>query len=716
MRTKNYFLGIIILFIFHLNILAQGGQGSGADGAVTVAANSNFYSLANTAKTALTANAASGQKVITVASNTNFPNGTLVLVIQMLGTNLGLYEEATVSSSTATSLTFTANLTNSYYGTGANKAQAIRVMQYTNLTINAGITLTVDGWDGSTGGIMYIEANGTVAMTATSIITATGSGFRGGAAGAGGAGGTGGAGGATAGAAGSPGSGGGAGGNAAGGAAGTGGGCTVGTAGGAGGLNGAKGSGTAAVGGEGNGLTPGPLICGTGGQGGTGGCGGSGGGGGGAGGEDGTSSHNTIWTAGTAGGNGVAGGAGGTSGDGGGCIWINCNTINAVAGAVISANGSAGAVGAAGGVGGIAGVGGKGSGATNPGTGGGGGGGGDAGDNGDSGGGGGGGGGGQIKITAGTTTAAGTRTATKGTSATGTGGTGSAKTGGSAGAGGTGGCVAGAGGTGGTVASMAGGGGGATCGGTAGTGSVGSAGVAGTAGAGSAGRGGTSGSCGNGGGGSVGACAATNGTTNGTASGLGGAGGFSACTTTALPIELLSFYAQPKNKSVYLTWVTASEINNHYFTLEKTIDGRDYREVRRVKGAGNSVHLLNYSYTDDNPFSGFSYYRLKQTDYDGNFSYSNIVPVNFTANNDLNIDIYPNPVIKNMELKYYAKSTNNLFVKIMDIERKIVYTHSNNTELGENSFILNTEDLAKGLYFMEITNGEETIFKKFMKE
>lgn len=701
---------------FSLNIFSQG---TGADGAVTVAANSNFYSLANTAKTALTANAASGQAVITVGSNTGFSNGTLVLVIQMLGTNYGLYEERVVSSSTATSLTFTANLTNSYYGTGLNKAQAIRVMQFTNLTINAGIILTVDAWDGSTGGIMYIYANGTVSMTATSTITSAGAGFRGGAGGAGATGGTGGAGGASAGANGSPGSGGsGVGGGTGGAGGGT---CTpAGASGGSGGAKGTRPTGSQKSDGEGKGMTPGPLIMGLGGDGGQGGCGGAGGGGGGAGGLDGSGCNNTSWVAGGAGGNGGNGGNGSTGGNGGGCIWINCNTISAPAGALITCAGAAGVIGSFGTAGATGGSGGKGAGAgCGTGTGGGGGGGGDAGDNGDSGGGSGGGGGGQIKITATTNSYSGTKTVSAGGSSGGKGGVGGAAGGGSAGAGGTGGCGGGGvGGVNGNGTSSQGGGGGVSCGSTPNAGGTGTAGGGPTAAPTlSGGVAGTRGTNGNGGGSASGGCAATAGTTTGATSGIGGAGGTSYCTSAVLPIELLSFYAQMSKNGVYLTWITASERNNDYFTLEKTTDGNDYREVVRLKGAGNSSSTRYYSYTDDQPFSGISYYRLKQTDYDGAVSYSNVAMVKYIAiMHNLNIHLYPNPVTTLLALQCYTKTAERVQIRMFDFTGNMLSSRTEELELGENTFTFNAEDLSPGLYFMQVTDGTETVYKKFLKQ
>jgi len=112
-----------------------------------------------------------------------------------------------------------------------------------------------------------------------------------------------------------------------------------------------------------------------------------------------------------------------------------------------------------------------------------------------------------------------------------------------------------------------------------------------------------------------------------------------------LPIELLSFEAICNNNSVNLLWSTASEKNNDYFTIERSSDGITFQTVLTVKGAGNSNQVINYSAVDVQPLGGIAYYRLKQTDYDGKFEYSQII---VTCNGSLgntngNINVYPNP-------------------------------------------------------------------------
>ena len=95
-----------------------------------------------------------------------------------------------------------------------------------------------------------------------------------------------------------------------------------------------------------------------------------------------------------------------------------------------------------------------------------------------------------------------------------------------------------------------------------------------------------------------------------------------------LPIELLSFRGTTDNVKNYLYWSTASETDNHYFTVEKSTDGIIYKMLKVVMGAGNSTQLINYSYIDDTPENVINYYRLKQTDVNGNSSYSNIISIN----------------------------------------------------------------------------------------
>jgi hypothetical protein len=125
-----------------------------------------------------------------------------------------------------------------------------------------------------------------------------------------------------------------------------------------------------------------------------------------------------------------------------------------------------------------------------------------------------------------------------------------------------------------------------------------------------------------------------------------GAGGNLGCSCyQALPITLIYFTAKQQESQVLLQWATASEKDNEYFSLEKSRDGQQFNEIGRVVGAGTSTGKLTYQFTDDFPFGGTGYYRLKQVDFDGTFTYSRIVAVNSQISAALRI--YPNPLAGN---------------------------------------------------------------------
>ncbi len=116
----------------------------------------------------------------------------------------------------------------------------------------------------------------------------------------------------------------------------------------------------------------------------------------------------------------------------------------------------------------------------------------------------------------------------------------------------------------------------------------------------------------------------------------------------ALPIELISFDGKLSGSQVKLSWKTASEFNNDYFTLERSSDGVNFETIGRVDGKGTYNGLSEYGYTDYKPLANTSYYRLKQTDFDGKFTYSELVSVknNISLINTLDYSLYPNPVAK----------------------------------------------------------------------
>ncbi len=121
----------------------------------------------------------------------------------------------------------------------------------------------------------------------------------------------------------------------------------------------------------------------------------------------------------------------------------------------------------------------------------------------------------------------------------------------------------------------------------------------------------------------------------------------------ALPIELLDFDAQQLGDAVGVSWITASEINNDYFVVERSSNGLLFDEIGTIQGAGNSSETINYGMADRSPLTGISYYRLKQVDFDGAFTYSQIESVSFSSENNTYV-IYPNPTTGSVLIKGVA--------------------------------------------------------------
>jgi hypothetical protein len=173
-----------------------------------------------------------------------------------------------------------------------------------------------------------------------------------------------------------------------------------------------------------------------------------------------------------------------------------------------------------------------------------------------------------------------------------------------------------------------------------------------------------------------------------------------------LPISLLDFDAVPLLENVLLTWTTASETNNDFFTLERSQDGVHFDEIITVDGAGNSNQILQYKSTDFTPLNGTSYYRLKQTDFDGKFDYSNLKAVNFNKPIQTQLwSIFPNPTNLN---GVYIKNTNidakQVTLKIIDLTGKVIKMETINNINANASLFVGFENISTGMYMLELND------------
>lgn len=165
-----------------------------------------------------------------------------------------------------------------------------------------------------------------------------------------------------------------------------------------------------------------------------------------------------------------------------------------------------------------------------------------------------------------------------------------------------------------------------------------------------------------------------------------------------LPIELLSFNAVPEKAEVRLAWSTASELNNDFFTVQRSQDAEQWQDVINVKGAGNSNQRIDYETTDGLPFTGVSYYRLKQTDLDGQYSYSSVRRVEIAEL--FQLKVYPNPSAGKFTISTgFALQPEN--IKLYNsIGQEMPIT----LDKSSGSTILDT-NIPKGIYILHVVRG-----------
>jgi hypothetical protein len=184
--------------------------------------------------------------------------------------------------------------------------------------------------------------------------------------------------------------------------------------------------------------------------------------------------------------------------------------------------------------------------------------------------------------------------------------------------------------------------------------------------------------------------------------------------SSPLPIELLNFDAIMNNKHVDINWATATEINNDFFTVEKSKDAINFETVSISKGAGNSNTLKEYADVDYDPYQGISYYRLKQTDFNGTFKYSKIVAVNYNFG-ESGISVFPNPTDGPINISFKGLENQEILVVIRDITGKECFSKVILTEENNQIIAIDPEEkLAKGNYIIIASSSNKLYSQKII--
>ncbi len=183
---------------------------------------------------------------------------------------------------------------------------------------------------------------------------------------------------------------------------------------------------------------------------------------------------------------------------------------------------------------------------------------------------------------------------------------------------------------------------------------------------------------------------------------------------SVLPVELISFTAKARAEQVALSWTTTSEKNNDYFEIERSVDGRSFDYLATIKGAGTTTLARHYQSSDKNPINGINYYRLKQVDFDGTTTYSDIVTVEIKSEK---IELFPNPVVGTLYLRMSDFTSRAVEFQITDLTGKTMLAGS--TEINEGIVTIPLSEVGSfplGTYMVRVFSETHPVASaKFIK-
>ena len=182
--------------------------------------------------------------------------------------------------------------------------------------------------------------------------------------------------------------------------------------------------------------------------------------------------------------------------------------------------------------------------------------------------------------------------------------------------------------------------------------------------------------------------------------------------TVALPIELLSFSGKVEKLTTRLFFSTATEVDNDYFSIERSTNSRDFSEIGQVKGAGTSYVPQAYTYTDANPLPGKNYYRLRQVDFDGRFSYSPVITATFGEAHQMTLA--PLPATQTLNIQFQTPSNEGGSWQVFDMSGRRLLSGEILAETVEQP--VNIAKLPVGAYVLRLMVGQEVMVEQFWKQ
>lgn len=192
-------------------------------------------------------------------------------------------------------------------------------------------------------------------------------------------------------------------------------------------------------------------------------------------------------------------------------------------------------------------------------------------------------------------------------------------------------------------------------------------------------------------------------------------GGGATLNCSVLPIELLDFTAEARNDRVDLQWSTSSESNNSFFTVERSRDARSFEPIQVVPGAGNSSTTRYYLASDFEPLPGIAYYRLRQTDFDGKFTFSEPVAVRYRESVK-SLFLVPNPASDRVQVLFECGVETNGSLRIFSLEGKLISQRQLSLRRGMNAVDLDLSRWKTGSYVVELLTSDEVLRQRLLHD
>lgn len=187
--------------------------------------------------------------------------------------------------------------------------------------------------------------------------------------------------------------------------------------------------------------------------------------------------------------------------------------------------------------------------------------------------------------------------------------------------------------------------------------------------------------------------------------------------TGTFPVQFTALQARKQGEKALLEWGTLSEQNTDKFIVQRSARGDNFStELGSVKAAGSSNTEKHYSFVDAAPIQGWNYYRIKQMDVDGRYTFSNVAALNYNKAGSVLL-VYPNPAKDNLTLEYTSARSGKVTVQLIDTKGAVLLSKVFAVVAGKNQQNINVSNLSQGMYLLKYVDSDGTVsFSKFIRQ